>query len=337
MRPPAFWERPRASLAARLLSPAAAVYGAVAAARLARPGARVSIPVICVGNFTLGGTGKTPVALRIAELLREAGETPWFASRGYGGTLAGPVRVDPGSHGAAQVGDEPLLLARSAPTIVGADRVAAARQAALGGASVLVMDDGLQNPSLLKDLALAVVDGEAGFGNGRVFPAGPLRAPLSAQWPCVDAVVVVGSGAAGEDVARDAGARRKPVLQAALEPEREAAARLRGARVLAFCGIGRPEKFFATLRACGATVAVARAFPDHHRFTPAEVRALRRDADAGGLLPVTTEKDFVRLATDVALAPVASGIAILSVRLEFRDEASARALIGAALARARQH
>ncbi|MGU3542062.1 tetraacyldisaccharide 4'-kinase, partial [Methylobacterium sp. A52T] len=183
MRPPAFWAAGPDHPAARALAPVGAVYGALAARRMDRPGARAGCPVLCLGNFTLGGAGKTPAALAVAGLVAELGAAPAFLSRGYGGRLAGPVRVDPAHHAAADVGDEPLLLARLVPAIVARDRPAGAALCRSLGADVVVMDDGLQNPSLAKDLSLAVVDGPAGLGNGLPFPAGPLRAPLARQWP----------------------------------------------------------------------------------------------------------------------------------------------------------
>jgi tetraacyldisaccharide 4'-kinase len=325
MRAPAFWAARTPSLAAQLLRPAAALYGAVAGWRMRRSGERAELPVICVGNFTVGGTGKTPAALALARLLAESGERPALLTRGYGGRLAGPVRVDPRTHGPADVGDEPLLLARVAPTVVSRDRPAGARACAEVGATAIVMDDGLQNPSLQKDLAFAVVDGAAGIGNGLCLPAGPLRAPLAAQWPLVDAVIVVGDGSAGDAMAREALAHGREVLRARLRPDVDAAARLHGLRVLAFAGIGRPEKFFETLEGCGATVVEKRSFADHHPYSTGEVRALSGEAHDKGLLPVTTEKDLVRIA---ALgAGLAEGIASLPVRLAFADEGALRALI----------
>jgi tetraacyldisaccharide 4'-kinase len=302
-----------------LLSPASLIYGAVAGGRMGGPGEAAPVPVVCIGNFTAGGAGKTPTALKIAALLRAAGERPAFLTRGYGGRLAGPVRVED-RHSATDVGDEPLLLARFAPTVVSRDRPRGARMAAREGASVIVMDDGLQNPSLAKDVALAVVDGATGLGNRRPLPAGPLRAPLAAQWPRVDGVIVVGDGEAGEAAAAEARGLDKPVWRARLAPDPEAAARLKGLRVLAFAGIGRPEKFFETLRECGARVEAARAFPDHHGFSAADLGALRAEAARSGLSLVTTQKDAARIG---ALADVL----ILPVELAVADEDSLRAFV----------
>ena len=331
MRAPAFWAQSEPSLAAHLLRPAAALYGWVAGRRMRRAGQRAELPIVCVGNFTVGGTGKTPAALAIARMLIAIGEKPAFLTRGYGGRLTGPVRVDPGAHGPADVGDEPLLLAHEAPTIVARDRPAGARACAEAGATAIVMDDGLQNPALRKDLAFAVVDGAAGVGNGRCLPAGPLRAPLAAQWAAVDAVIVVGGGSAGDALAEEALRRGKLVLRASLEPDAQPAMRLSGARVLAFAGIGRPRKFFETLKECGAIVAAQRAFADHHPYSAGEIRALCAEARDKALLPVTTEKDLVRIA---ALgAELEDDIATLPVRLAFADEGPLRALLAQLLAR----
>ncbi len=314
MRAPAFWwEKPGAASA--LLSPLAAIYGAVAARRLAQPGTRANIPVICVGNPTVGGAGKTPTAIAIARLLVAAGEKPMFLTRGYGGRLAGPVMVDP-AHTAMQVGDEPLLLARVAPTVVAEERVSGARLAADGGASVIVMDDGFQNPSLIKDLSLLVVDSR-GTGNGRVIPAGPLRAPLEPQLDRASALLIVGE----TDSAIEAAARARglPVFHGKLEPEPDAVAALRASKVLAFAGIGNPEKFFATLAAAGIDAPVRRSFPDHHRYSVAEARALLREADQGNLELVTTEKDAARLKGDASVTMLSARARMLPVEMKIAE------------------
>jgi tetraacyldisaccharide 4'-kinase len=277
---PRFWARERPGLAARALAPLGALYGLATARRMALPGVQVAAPVICVGNYVLGGAGKTPTAIAVARLLLAAGERVAFLSRGYGGARReAPTRVDPQVHGALGVGDEPLLLARVAPCWVGADRVAAAREAIADGASALVLDDGLQNPSLAKDYSLAVIDGEAGFGNGLCFPAGPLRAPLARQAHFVSAEVVIG----GADASASAlGGERAP-FRARLEADAIVGAELIGRPVLAFAGIARPEKFFATLEGLGAQITARRRFPDHHMFDAREIDeilavALRRGA-----------------------------------------------------------
>jgi tetraacyldisaccharide 4'-kinase len=311
---PAFWRESRPGWIARALSPLGALYGAVTARRMGRPGTRVSVPVICVGNFVVGGAGKTPTAVAIARLLRGDGERVAFLSRGYGGEpRAESVQVDPMTQSARLVGDEPLLLAREAPCFVGPDRVASARAAIDAGASALVMDDGLQNPDLAKDLTLAVVDGENLFGNGLCLPAGPLRAPLASQMPFVDAIVVIGGRPEAMGPMQQA-APNKPIFRARLRADAVTAANLIGRPVLAFAGIARPEKFFATLREIGASVVETRGFPDHHPFSAREVERILARAAARGLLPVTTQKDHVRLPRDFA-----AEILALPVTLGFDD------------------
>lgn len=323
MRAPAFWWTDRAGPLALLLSPLAFLWGVAAARRLARPGQRAGCPVICVGNFTVGGAGKTPVAIAIAEMARARGERPVFLSRGYGGSLAGPVLVDPLRHGSREVGDEPLLLARTAPVVVARDRPAGARLCLEAGASLIVMDDGLQNPSLVKDLRLVVVDGGVGIGNGLCLPAGPLRAPMSAQWPLTDLLAVVGGGERGEALAREASRRGKTALFVTVSPDPDDAAALTGRPLLAFAGIGRPSKFFETLSAIGAPPRLTRSFGDHHPYTAQEVEGLMGLAEREGLTLVTTEKDAVRLSP---LGPqIMERIAVLRVRAAFTDPALAGA------------
>ena len=315
MREPGFWWR-KAGLASGLLMPAAAVYGAVAARRMAQPGARMKRPLLCVGNFTHGGAGKTPAALWLAKMLQDAGERPFCLSRGYGGSLSGPKLVDAHGDDAAQVGDEALLLVRVAPTVVARDRVAGAQAAIAAGASVIVMDDGLQNSSLAKDFTIAVVDGRRGLGNGRVFPAGPLRAPLAAQLASSDALLVIGDGEAGRDIGAKAAL---PLFHGRLVAD---AAALKARRVLAFAGIGDPDKFFATAEAAGIAVARRQAFPDHHRFSAEEAAELIMRAEHDGLALLTTEKDRARMAGEPLLAALAARVHVLPVALAV-DEADA--------------
>jgi tetraacyldisaccharide 4'-kinase len=329
MRDPTFWWT-EPGIAAAFLAPVAAGYGAVAAWRMARRGRTAPVPVICVGNFTLGGAGKTPTAIAIAQLLRGHGQRPFFLSRGHGGRLPGPVRVD--LHDARQVGDEPLLLARTAPVIVSRDRPAGAIVAAHAGADVIVMDDGLQNPSLAKDLAIAVVDGRRGIGNGCVFPAGPLRAPIAVQLDHIDAILLIGApGRDAETVFAAARGRGLPILEGELHPDPTAVAALAGKPLLAFAGIADPGKFFATLEACGLAVAVRQAFADHHRFTAAEMAALMARARSDGLTLVTTEKDFARLQDDPIAQALRGCVKVLPVKLVFRDAAAVGAMVLAAM------
>lgn len=323
MDAPSFWWRP-ASWHARVLQPAAALYAAGATRRLRREGARARLPVVCVGNPTLGGAGKTPTALRLAALLAETGGRPAFLTRGYGGRLAGPVRVDPDRHPADDVGDEPLLLARAFPTVVARDRVAGAEAAGRTDASVIVMDDGFQNPSLAKDCALLVVDAGRGLGNGRVFPAGPLRAPLPAQLQLCDALLVIGTGTGAANAASAATACGIPVFVGRLVPDPAAVAALKGRSTLAFTGIGHPEKFFATLEEAGIAIPLRRAFADHHRYTEAEAMGLLAEAQAWDLDLVTTEKDLARMQGDPALALLREGTRSLPVSLALENETGLR-------------
>jgi tetraacyldisaccharide 4'-kinase len=318
MREPAFWRRN--GLLPRLLRPAAALYGAVADMRMHRAGRSTGAAVFCVGNPTLGGAGKTPTAIAIARLLLTRGERVFFLTRGYGGKLSGPVLVQPG-HTAQQVGDEPLLLARTAPTIVARNRVAGANLAVQSGASAIVMDDGFQNPSLAKNFSLLVIDGERGFGNGRVFPAGPLRASLAPQIGHADAILVVGPAAKDTHrILTKAKARSVPVLTARLVPDMSVASRLRGHGVLAYAGIGNPQKFYATLVAANITVRQTRDFADHHVLTAAEAAELLNVAAQERLYLVTTEKDMVRMQGNPALARLADSSTALPVSMSFDDQ-----------------
>ena len=332
MREPAFWSRPP-GLAAALLSPLAAIYGAVAARRMAQPGRGAGIPVVCVGNLTVGGAGKTPTAIAVAELLIAAGARMSFLTRGYGGRLPGPVTVDPGQHRAADVGDEPLLLARLAPTVVARDRVAGAQAARQAGADAIVMDDGLQNPALTKDLSIVVIDGRRGTGNGLVIPAGPLRAPIEAQLDRADALLVIGEpvDVGSVLVQARAQARRLPVFHGRLEPDMQVLTALRSSPLLAFAGIGDPAKFFATLEQAGVEVRERQAFPDHHRYSRSEGEQLVARAARDGLRLVTTEKDWMRIAGERDHQALEAAALALPVRLvvteadAFRDLVLARA------------
>jgi tetraacyldisaccharide 4'-kinase len=332
MREPAFWWR-SPSWMSRLLAPLGSLYGAISGYRMLRKGHRSAVPVICVGNYSLGGAGKTPTVIALIKLLRSAGETPVVLSRGYGGRLTGPVRVDAEAHTAVDVGDEPLLLARLAPVIVSRDRVAGAEAAQKAGASVIVMDDGFQNPSLQKDVSLIVIDSHRGIGNAGVFPSGPLRATLAVQLDRTDVLIVSGDGAAAGKLAEEVEARGGLNLRAHVVPDGDAVASLRGKRMLAFAGIGDPQRFFATLTASGLDVAETRAFDDHHPFTVAEIDRLIEDARKTSLTLVTTEKDFVRLrgiATDTA------DIQPFPITLALGDEAVLRHFMALRLVKARE-
>jgi tetraacyldisaccharide 4'-kinase len=335
MREPAFWwQSGKGGLSAGgLLAPLAAIYGGIAAARMRLRGQRAGVPVICIGNLTVGGAGKTPTALAVAHLLHAAHERPFFLTRGYGGRLAGPVRVNPKVHTSVDVGDEPLLLARLAPTVVARNRAAGAQFAQYAGASVIVMDDGLQNPALVKDLAFVVIDGRRGIGNGWVIPAGPLRAPLHGQLDRVQALIVIGPPDRVTAVTDRAGQNGLPIFHASLEPDRNIIAAIGRRKVLAFAGIGHPDKFFATLTEAGVTIAERIGFDDHHRFTPAQARDLLVQARAANLMLVTTEKDLVRLSGDPQLAELAQHASALPVRLVVEEQDQFRQLVLGALKR----
>ena len=308
MRTPDFWHRDGAW--PRLLQPMARLYGGLGSLRwrFARPW-NCGVPVICVGNLVAGGAGKTPTALALGQALGQRGIKAHFLSRGHGGLLRGPIQVDPALHGAADVGDEPLLLAAAAPAWVARDRVLGARAAVAAGAPAIIMDDGFQNPGLAKDLSLLVIDGSYGLGNGRVHPAGPLRETAVAGLARADRVVLLQSGETAAPLPRFT----TPPLTARLIPS-QAALALRGQRVVAFAGIGRPARFFHTVRELGAEVVGLQAFADHHAYGEDEVWALlerARDLDA---IAVTTAKDAVRLplgARDM--------VTVIDVTLEFDD------------------
>jgi tetraacyldisaccharide 4'-kinase len=324
MRAPSFWNR-RGAVAV-LLAPLGKLYGASVAFKAAHASpSRAPMPVICVGNLTAGGSGKTPVAIAIGEMLKAQGHKPVFLTRGYGGKAAAPVLVKP-HHGARIVGDEALLLARTAPTIVARDRAIGAARAAVAKADVLVMDDGHQNFALAKDLSLVVVDGGGGFQNGMVLPAGPLREPVAQGLKRADAVIIMGSR--GRSPQDGHAAKRAPgipeldnfkglVLYAHLQPLPNDFA---GRRVFAFAGIGRPRKFFDTLKAAGALVAGTQDFADHHNYDAQDLQGLR-DQAKGDLL-VTTEKDLVRIPAEQR-----RGIAALAVEARFDDPAVLAALL----------
>ena len=335
MREPAFWYRP-SSLLSLLLMPLGALYGAIAGRRLQREGFDAGIPVLCVGNYHVGGAGKTPTVLALVKLLRELGETPVVLSRGYGGRLRGPIKVDPARHAAADVGDEPLMLARTVAVVVARDRVGGVALARSQSASVIVMDDGFQNPAIAKDASLIVIDSDRGLGNACMFPAGPLRAPLPPQIERTDALIVVGDGTAVAAVAAEVAARGKPVLSGHLRPDDASVVALRGKRVLAFAGIGDPTRFFRTLRASRIEVVRERAFDDHHPFSQGEIEALIAEARRDGLTAVTTEKDLARLRSGEGLPPWASDIVPFAVTLEFDDAARLRKFVSGRLFQARE-
>jgi tetraacyldisaccharide 4'-kinase len=334
MREPGFWHRP-SSWISLLLSPLGGFYGLVAGYRLQLEGFDAGVPVLCVGNYHVGGAGKTPAVLALTKVLRDLGEIPVVLSRGYGGRLRGPIKVDPERHAAEDVGDEPLMLAGTVPVVVARDRIAGVALARSQDASVILMDDGFQNPAIAKDACLIVIDSERGLGNGRVLPAGPLRAPLPPQLDRTDALIVVGDGSAAEAVAAAVAVRGKPVLTARLRADDTSVAALAGKRVSAFAGIGDPGRFFRTLRGCGIEVVAERAFADHHRFSQAEIETLIGQAKRDALTLVTTEKDLARLRNAGGLPCWARDIVPFAVTLEFDSAAKLRKFVSERLFMAR--
>lgn len=327
MRAPSFWRHKGA--AALLLAPLGKLYGASVAFKAANAKPyRTPMPVICVGNLTAGGSGKTPVAIAVGQMLAARGKKPVFLTRGYGGKERGSALVKE-HHSARLMGDEALLLARTAPTIVSSDRAIGAALAVHEKADVIVMDDGHQNFALAKDLSLVVIDGTAGVGNGMVLPAGPLREPVAQGLKRADAVIIMGSGGRSPEdgrapkhapgVSTDLEGYTGPIIHAWLEPLPHD---LAGRKVLAFAGIGRPKKFFETLTAVGALVEETESFADHYYYRPDDLAGLRARARAKGAQLVTTEKDLVRIPPEQR-----KDIAVLAVRTRFADEAALRRLL----------
>ncbi|MCI4665421.1 MAG: tetraacyldisaccharide 4'-kinase [Neomegalonema sp.] len=313
MRQPEFWtDAPDdPSLSTRLLTPVGAMFAMAGRLRraFARP-YRANAPVICVGNLVVGGAGKTPTVLALAERLSVMGVSAHILSRGYGGSISGPHRVDPDRDKASEVGDEPLLMAHRFPVWIGADRAVTAQIAEEAGADALIMDDGFQNPGVMKDLSILVIDAVYGHGNGRVMPAGPLREPLSEGFGRAQAAIFVGSPPPGGRWPWTP--RRFPAFAARLAPVLNDGP-LAGRRYFAFAGIGRPEKFFDTLRETGAELVGRQGFPDHHPYSEAILARLEARAQELGAQLITTEKDAVRLPERyvgrVAYLPVALGFA----------------------------
>ncbi|MGG7516425.1 tetraacyldisaccharide 4'-kinase [Allorhizobium undicola] len=331
---PSFWWHGKGGWQSLALAPLGLVYGHISGARMAR-GARhrVQLPVICIGNFVLGGAGKTPTALALARAAQAMGLKPGFLSRGYGGRLKRTTLVDPARHLAADVGDEPLLLAREAVTVISPRRAEGAEALRAAGVDLIIMDDGFQSARLAIDFALLVVDSRRGLGNGKVFPAGPLRAPLPRQLAAMDAVLQVGTADGAEPLVRKVARLGKPVLLGKVQPR---PVDLKTSQVLAYCGIADPEKFHRTLRDMGANLAEIRAFGDHQPLTPRQMDDLLDTARRHKLQLVTTAKDFVRLKGGAGRATeLAERSIVVEIDMVFDDPSAPKRIIEKAQARFR--
>lgn len=328
--PPFWWSEP--DWRAWALYPLSWLYGSVARSRMDRaPRVPVNVPVICVGNFTVGGAGKTPTALALADAALAVGRKPGFLSRGYRGSLRATTVVDPTRHNARDVGDEPMLLAAKAPTVVSPDRLQGARQLVAEGADLIIMDDGFQSASIRFDYALLVVDADRGIGNGHVIPGGPMRAPMLDQMRHATALLVIGEGAAADAVIRSAGRAAKPIFKGRFGVP--GSDRFRDRQVLAFAAIGNPDKFFESLQATGARIVERRSFGDHHVFTDDEIAELMDLAQKQDLEIVTTSKDMVRLVGGHGKAQdLARTASVLEVELRLEQNDLLKRMIGQAVA-----
>lgn len=328
--PPFWWTRP--DWRARLLWPVSFLYGRVAGWRMRKKSRRkVGVPVICVGNFTVGGAGKTPTALTLARAARARGMTPGFLSRGYGGSLDVTTVVDFEHHKAAATGDEPLLLAREGLTVISRRRFAGANKLVDEGADLIIMDDGFQSNSLYADFALVVIDSHRGIGNGHGVPGGPVRAPLRRQLQRLSAILKVGDGPAADAIVRQASRAGKPIYLGSIKPRE--AEWLKGTRVLAFAAIADPAKFYRTLEAEGAEIVQRRGFADHQHLADDEIEELLRIADAEDLVLVTTAKDQVRLRhAHGASAELAKRAKVVEIDMAFDDHQAASKIIDLTIA-----
>ncbi len=310
---PKFWYQ-HPGLTAQSLSPLSSLYSLGSSLRGALASSqKVTVPVLCIGNLVVGGAGKTPTALSIATIIKSQGKNVHFLTRGYGGRVTSPTLVDFSKHTAVEVGDEALLLANVAPTWVARNRVAGAKAAVQDGAEVIIMDDGLQNPYLEKDLALLVIDGQQGLGNGKVLPAGPLREPIVWGLQRVQAVVLIGEDQ--RQVTELVKRANKPLLTATVIPENESVKLIKGQSVIAFAGIGFPEKFFAMLEKYGARVLEHHSFQDHYAYRENDLSELVHRANKRGALVITTAKDKVRVPKGLH-----SSIQVFNIQVKFDDQ-----------------
>ncbi len=331
--PPFWWEKP--DWRAFALSPLSKIYGIVAGRRIRRATPpTVPLPVLCIGNFTVGGAGKTPTSIAFAKAATAAGLKPGIVSRGYGGAFSGVHRVDPEHDSSRHVGDEPMLLARHAPVVVSSNRVAAANALRQAGCDFIIMDDGFQSARLHFDYALMVVDAGRGIGNGHVLPGGPLRAPLIDQLVRTDAVLKIGTANGADQLIRNAARAAKPIHEGVLKPV--STAEIAGKPLLAFAGIGDPSKFFRTLEDAGGIVKQTRSFPDHHPYSEENLSELVQSADRDDFTLVTTAKDHVRLLDGSPAAKAfAARTLVLEIELAFGHPQTASRIIRETRERAR--
>lgn len=322
--PPFWWEKP--DWRAYGLYPLSRLYGFIAARRMIKARrSRLDVPVLCVGNFTVGGTGKTPVAIALAKQARKMHLTPGFLSRGYGGSIHEPHVVDSKQDSARQVGDEPLLLSDHAITAITPNRLAGGRLLMEHGCDLIIMDDGFQSAQIHMDYALVVVDGRYGVGNGHVLPGGPLRARLIDQMRFATGIVRMGENRAGDAVIRQAARAGRPIFEAWLRTR--SADKFAGRRFLAFAGIGHPEKFFRTVAEAGGEVAMSRSFPDHHFYSGDELREIANTAESSGLELITTAKDLVRLRNSVVSSELVDKLNVLEIDAVFENANAAERVI----------
>ncbi|MEN2494470.1 MAG: Tetraacyldisaccharide 4'-kinase [Hyphomicrobiaceae bacterium hypho_1] len=298
-REPSWWYNEKNSLTASVLEPVSNIYGFISKRRMLQSiDRKITLPIICVGNFTAGGTGKTPLTILLSKIVRELGGQPVFLSRGYGGRLKYPHQVILQRDTARDVGDEPLLLAKYAKVVVSRDRVLGAeliRNDKLG--NVIIMDDGLQHPRLHKDLVVAVIDGKRGIGNGLTIPAGPLRAPVGVQLSFTHALVVYGKPS--PDTASFLKPLRQPIFKASIKPVGNLEW-ITKKPLLAFSGIGNPKRFYDLLKTLGGSLMEARSFSDHHLYTIKDTKSLIIRAESLGAQLVTTEKDLARFDSELS-------------------------------------